>query len=148
MKNTIILVILFAFSACQKLSYYEIIVENITEHDIVIEAFHEKEKQEEIILKAFESYTNSQYIDIEGGPDFSLFQAYLIDSVNIIFDSEKIIIQSCGEPELSACWDVQRNILAYGEGESYEYTEFGHKKYRYTYLITEEDYNNALPIEN
>ena len=71
------------------------------------------------------------------------------DSVVIQFGSEKIAIQTCEGFFKEEC-TVERNIVNYWDEVNYIKKiigrECGDKEYRYTYTITEEDYNNAVPI--
>jgi hypothetical protein len=137
--------LIFLFTACQKLLYVEVIVENDTGHNIQIKAFYRGAELEEVSIEPHGSYVRPQYIDREGGPDIRLFQDYPVDSVIILFDNQKIIVQSCEQPELVYCYNIERNILNYSI--NYDHEDLGRKKLRYTYTITEEDYNNAVPID-
>lgn len=84
-------------------------------------------------------------------PDpIGIFENMGIDSVNIYFDEEKVTTQFCdNETSLQSCI-IERNINGYET--DYEKVKIGRSsgenEYRYTYTITEEDYNNAEPIEN
>ena len=147
MKCILICALLLSFIACHKISDVDMVIKNNTNKNIQIEAFYEKEKMEVIAIKPFDSYIRPLRYSPEDGPALRVFKTDLIDSVNIIFDNEKIIIQSCKESNiLDYCWDVERNILDYNQ--YYNYEDLGRKNYKYTYTITKEDYNNAVLIED
>ena len=143
MKYFFLLAMVFVLSACQLL-YVEVIVVNNTDHHVEIKGFYEGVESEVIFIKPYESYVNPQYIDREGGPSVQLFHDYPIDSVNIIFEGVKIIVQSCQESELALCPDVERNILNFEL--MYELEDDGRNERRYIYTLTEDDYNNAIPF--
>jgi hypothetical protein len=145
--------------SCDATYYYEFVIINDTSHSIKIEGFNNKfntvDTIEDNLLGPIES------IDIKSKASFSvlkakgyhaepdnIFQNFDIDSVNIVFNNEKIIIQFCESNYLRDC-NIERNIL--GFDTEYEKEKNGrsqrHDEYRYTYTITEEDYNNAVPIE-
>ncbi|RIJ50117.1 hypothetical protein D1614_05060 [Maribellus luteus] len=144
MKYIVTLSLAILLFACEKISYYELAINNTTEHEIRIEAFFKQNELEVINIPANDIYTRS--VSKEKNEDIPIiFSTSLIDSVNIIFDSVKIIIQNCDQSVLEYCPDVYRNILRlYDE---YEKEIKGKDSYYYTYTITEEDYNNAVPIE-
>ena len=143
--NAFLGIVLVLFS-CSLRSYVEIIVENNTEYDVLIDGFYEGERIETISINSYDSYINSQYISPEEALDEQLFKEYEIDSVNIIFNNEKIIVQSCEKDLLQSCCYVEKNILEFGV--SYEYEDLGHKKNRYTYTLSEEDYERAVFIDS
>lgn len=145
MKNILIIIgIIITISACERLYFAEVIIQNDTEHFIQIDAFFEGEVIEGFSIQPNESYTVPQYFHPEDGTHVTLFEEYWIDSVTIKFNKERIIIQSCGADELALCPEIERNILLFDQ--NYVYEELGRKKLQYTYYITEEDYNRALPM--
>lgn len=75
-----------------------------------------------------------------------IFEYPEVDSVLIIFDNKRIIIQTCEYEGGSAC-HYPRNLMDYDNREDYVQTEISTNSYRYTYTITEADYEKAVPIE-
>ncbi len=73
-----------------------------------------------------------------------------VDSVVINFNNERNIIQSCALEDGAGC-NFDRNIMNSGNEQDFikrkRGKESGHQQYSFTYTITEEDYNNAVPIE-
>jgi hypothetical protein len=134
---------MFSLISCQRYTDVEVIIENNTEHQIQIEAFHEGEKLEVLDIEPYDNYIVAQKFHPEDSHIY-LFQDSPVDSVNIIFDSVKIIVQSCLENDLGLCPEVYRNILSFGL--NYEYYELARLESQYLYFITEEDYDRAIPI--
>ena len=146
-KFVLIVLALITLSSCFLRPWYvEMIVENNTEHEVLIEGFYEGEEKEVIAIKPYDNYVHPQDIHPESRRPKQLFMDYHIDSVNIVFDNDKIIVQSCEKDFLQSCLDIERNILDYGL--YYEYEDLGHKKERYTYTITKEDYERAVFIDS
>lgn len=144
MKNILVIIGIFiTISACERLYYAEVIVQNNTEHFIQIDAFFEGEAMEGFSVQPNESHIVPQHFHPEDGTYVTLFEENRIDSVTIKFNNERIIIQSCEEVYLDYC-DIERNIMLFDV--YYEYEELGRKELQYTYFITEEDYNRALPM--
>lgn len=141
-KILLIIVILITISSCERLYYVEVIIQNDSEHFIKIDAFFKGEAKESFSVQAGERHVIPQYFHPEDN-SIIIFEESYIDSVTIKFNSERIIIQSCEEIYLDYC-DIERNILLFDV--YYEYEELGRKELQYTYYITEEDYNRALPI--
>lgn len=161
MKYLALFIMFFVFNGCTYW-YVEVIVENTTEHNIKIEGFYtelvftneisegvyegsyEEVRSEVISIQPYASYIQAQNYHPEDSRYYYIFQEEPIDSVYIIFDDEKIIVQSCEEFELGLCGElVDRNILAIGV--YYDREDINRKEYHYTYRITEEDYQRALP---
>ena len=123
MKYIKFLLILIVFTACKKLSTYEFVVTNSTEHLITIEAFYNGIvfsggiESEVIKIKPYESYTNIVLSGPEDNTEIGIFKTNLIDSVNIIFDDQRIIIQSCQETYLEFCTEIQK-IFYYGRNSN------------------------------
>ncbi len=81
---------------------------------------------------------------------FDVYASSLEDSVHVIFDDKKIIrctgYYVSGTPICFGSDTLDRNIIWRGEG--YVVEGSGTSQETYTYTITEEDYENAEPIEN
>jgi len=163
MKYLVFFAMIFVFTGCSTYWHVQVIVENTTGHNIKIEGFYtevvfveeisdgiyegtyEEVRSEVISIQQYESYFQAQNFHPEDSRDYHLFIEEPIDSVFIIFDDEKVIVQSCGENELGICPElVERNILAISL--YYDREDIGRKEYHFTYRIAEEDYNRALPI--
>lgn len=162
MKYIALVVMIFVFTGCSTYWHVQVIVENTTGHNIKIEGYYtevvfteeisegiyegtyEEVRSEVISMRPYENYIQPQDFHPEDSRYYYLFLEEPIDSVYIIFDNEKIIVQSCEEYELALCWDVERNILELGV--YYEHEDIDRKEYHLTYRITEDDYNRALPI--
>ncbi len=80
---------------------------------------------------------------------FAVFAESLEDSVHVIFDDKKIIrctgYYVSGTPMCFGSDTLDRNIIW---AEGYIVEGLGTSQETYTYTITEEDYENAKPIEN
>lgn len=70
-----------------------------------------------------------------------------IDSVTIIFDNQRIIVQYCDEMRELAVCDIERNIMRDDNEEYFVKTEVEKRTTRYTYTLTEADYERAVAIE-
>ncbi len=155
--------IIFVFNGCSTYWHVQVIVENTTSHSIkiegfytevvyteeisegVYEGFYEEVGSEVITIQPYGHYLQAQNFHPEDSRYYYLFLEYPIDSVYITFDEEKVIVQSCEEHELGLCGElVERNILAIGL--YYDREDIDRKEYNFTYQITEEDYDRALPI--
>lgn len=144
---------IFVFAACTY-SHVEVIVENTTEHDIKIKAYftedvygssNEEVRAEILSIQPYANYIRAQDYHPEDSRYYYLFLEQVIDSVYIIFDDEKRIVQSCKDYELGMCGElVERNILAIGI--FYDREDISRKEYHFTYQITQEDYDRAKPI--
>ena len=157
--NKIILLILFTLSSCEPVYYYEYVVKNETGRSVKIEGFDrintsydiEMDDVETIYIEANSFYSISKQMGYHA--EFpGIFQSVQIDSVNIMFDNEKQIVQSCNQPELRICLDeVYRNIMNFESGD-YVIEKTGRSsgkiEYRYTYTLTEEDYERAVFIDS
>lgn len=156
MKKTLIitLVSIFFFCACEKSWYNEYVIFNNTDYKITISAY---DTDVEPVYKSdfFTIDARSHYSVLKGnGIDIDyqgVFNIGEIDSVVINFNDERMIIQSC-ELEYGDGCNFDRNIMNYNNETDFVKTKIGktsgHIEYRYTYTITEEDYNNAVAIEN
>lgn len=158
MKNLLFFFLLFCLIiSCDATYYYEFVIINDTPYNIKIEGFNLKIKTadtarvkllETIDIKSKSSFSVLKAKGYHAEPD-NIFQNFDIDSVNIIFNNEKILIQFCENNYVRDC-DIERNILGFDtEYEKEKTGKFkGNDEYRYTYTITEDDYNNAVPIED
>jgi|PlaIllAssembly_1097288.scaffolds.fasta_scaffold323360_1 hypothetical protein len=161
MKNLWIFILFICIViSCDTTYYNKFVIINETPYNIKIEGVNRRSKTtDKIVVNALQPI---EIIEIKPKSSFSvlkakgyhaepddIFQNFDIDSVNIIFNDEKILIQFCDNYYLRDC-EIERNILGFDT----EYVKVkmgkssGHNEYRYTYTITEEDYNNAVPIEN
>jgi hypothetical protein len=107
----------------------------------------------EIKLDTIEIMPNSEFLGYKMrgfGTDGTRIFPVTTDSVVIQFDNKKKTVQTCERFFKEEC-TVERNIVNYWDESNYTKKviggECGTKEYRYTYTITEEDYNNAVPIE-
>lgn len=160
MKRYLILMLMVvAIVGCEKEYVYEYVIENETGFDVTIEGYDRIDIQGLMIDNFLE---NAEFITVSPHSNYSVikemgfhaepvgvFNTTDIDSVNIIFNDKKIIKQFCDKATLRSC-EIERNIMGY-ETSSYIRTRIGRssgeKEYRFTYTITEQDYNNAIPIE-
>jgi len=154
MKNLLILFIIFFLCSCEKSWYHEYVIINDTDYNVTISAYDTD------VNPTF----NSDVITINPGSSYSVlkgnglnadyhgvFTIGEIDSVVIIFNNERSIIQTCNFEYGDAC-KFDRNIMDYNNESDFVKTKKGKsqgkQEYRFTYTITEEDYNNAVPIED
>ncbi len=153
MKNFIILLICcLTIVSCETTTFSDYIVENDTEHNVVIYAFDSQisttkaDETIEILSKYKYSVTKatSGYHSEHPG----IFNRWEVDSVIIVFDNKKAITQACNYKSGMIC-DIERNIMNYYDITNFVPTISYRKlvKAAFTYTITEEDYNNAIPIE-
>ncbi len=133
----------------------EYVLINNTNHFITIYyVFEENVYDPEIIRDTIEIEPNSEFLEYKlfgfHGESPGIFPV-TTDSVIINFDYEKKTIQACEHFSSDAC-TIERNIVGYWNEANYTKKvigrECGDKEYRYTYTFTEEDYNNAVPIED
>ncbi len=158
MKNLKFVILVFILiCGCEKEYYWEYVIQNETNTNVLIKGFDRfdwngnrlsnyNKSIESIEIEPYESFSVRRALGFQ--PDTEgIFEDFEIDSVNIIFDNEKVIVQFCNEYSLRVC-ELERNIVAYE-------TEYVRKKtgrssneneYRFTYTLTEEDYNNAVPM--
>ena len=152
MKPLIIISIVFAItlSGCGKDYHNTFTVVNNTNKQVRIEGFAVKWSEK---INRFSVYSDSILIDansefsIQKGMGESrqpqgIFQSGEIDSVNIIFDNQKIIKYSCDD-EYHLCFD-KRNLLNY---EEYFEKNCDEHECTYVYTITDADYESAEIIE-
>lgn len=159
MKYFSIIISILLLTSCEKEYYWEYEIKNETNHNISITCYDRYNlnniRYENIFSLAecinIEPNKNWSVIRLRGfQPDPSgIFENWEIDSVNIVFDNQKVIVQFCNEYNFLELCPIERNITAYDT----EYKKVktgrrsGENEYRFTYTITEEDYNNAVEIE-
>ena len=141
------------FYSCERSWYYEYVIENSTNHEVTIYAF-DTDKGSTVNNETIEIPSKGRYSVLKGngfdGDYQGVFNTEEIDSVVICFDNSKLLIQSCTHSIGTSC-EFDRNIMNYNNESDFIKTKRGksqgHEEYRFTYTITEEDYNNAVPIE-
>lgn len=138
------ILLLIIFTGCEKVWTVEQIIKNDTGHDVVIKTYQEGKELESISISPSQNYAKISTKEHRNKDDVFILNS-LADSVNIIFDNERLIIQSSTFP-LSICPDIVRNILCLSE--EYEIKDTGAYSICYLYSITEDDFNNAIPIES
>jgi len=141
-------------SGCETIWYNEFEIVNTTDHEIVITAYDVNGLSADKInyLEKIEINAHSSYSVLKTygfhAEEPGVFVSEEVDSVIIDFDDEMRITQVCNQILGSQC-DFDRNIMNYNN--SYEIVKTGKSsgqdEFRYTYIITEEDYNNATAIE-
>ena len=133
----------------------EFAIENGTVHSVTIYYRFTTDIEGTITkLDTIEIKPNSEYLELDRRgfkTDATGVFPITTDSVLIKFDNEKILLQTCERFFSEECM-VERNIVNYWNESNYTKEvigkgDCGAKEYRYTYTITEEDYNNAIPIE-
>jgi len=153
------ILIVIAYSCCllpaERTWTDEYVIENGTDHTVTI-YYRFTEDIEGTITKldTIEIMPNSEYIELDRrgfNTDSPGVFPFTTDSVLIKFDNEKILLQICDGFFKEECM-VERNIVNYWNESNYSKKTIGRgdcgaKEYRYTYTITEKDYDNAVPIE-
>ncbi len=154
MKITSLVLIIFLLTGCEPMYINKYVVCNATSHSIKIQAYCRLgvadylQKSERIYIAPNSSYTAVKQVGYHADPE-GIFLRYEIDSVSISFDSAKVMVQYCENDLLIFC-DVKRNIM----NIEAEYAakkigrSSGHNEYQFTYTITEEDYENAISVDN
>jgi hypothetical protein len=149
MKNIFLsLIALIFLIGCAKPDTHTYTIENTTNKTIIVEAFavaHAKEMNinpiyfEKFIIDPFSKYTVIKEVGGEDGEEEGLFKNTAIDSVNIVFDSKKIIKYKCVN---QACND-KRNLINY---LTYYERKCDKQDCIFTFILTEEDYLSADTI--
>ncbi len=155
----VVILFLIPIWGCEKDYYWEYKIINQTGYPIQMEGYdcinlsnnarngNVEDSKEVIRIEASGIFTVTRARGINSEPT-GIFDNMGIDSVNIIFDSERIIIQYCELTSLSDC-TIPGNIAGYET--AYEKIKTGRStgenEYRFIYTITEEDYNYAVPFE-
>ena len=138
----VIVFLIFIISSCSKSTSYFVFVENNTKYNVQIIGFYNAVKIDAILIEPYDVYFDRLIYYEE---PILLFERYhKIDSVNIVFDSNKVIVQSCDLDELRFCSNIEQNILDFDL--SYEYDKKDNNSY--TYVITDEDYERAVFIDS
>ncbi len=155
---TLISIALLIHSCClfpvEKEGSNQYAIQNNTSHFIIIQySFKPDFDSQEIKKDTIRIEPNTEYLEYKmSGYHFEAQGIFPIttDSVVINFDNKREIIQTC-EHFFSDDCTIERNIVGYWNAANYTKKVIGRectdKEYRYTYTITEEDYNNAVPIE-
>jgi hypothetical protein len=147
----LIIVIIIFMNSCRKEYYDTFSVENKTDKKVIIEGYTVKWSnsinRETIYKETIEIQPNSLYSVKKGNGESwqpkGIFEtASMIDSVNIIFNNQRIILYSCSEIDYLLCND-KKNILNYQE---YYDKQCGEHSCTYVYSITNEDYDTAEVI--
>ncbi len=146
-KSIIFGVLLVLLASCERTWYQEFVVINDTNHQVLIDAY-DTDVESGLIHESFEIAPKGNYSIFKGTgfhPDVpGIFKDGEIDSVRIVFNNNKVIIQRCDARAGAAC-EFSRNIMNYNNRQDYTVTKQGNNRYKYTYIITEEDYDNAVP---
>ena len=159
MRNIIIGILLsFFLISCETVFQNSFIIQNSTSHRIEITGFYNDQLDssgsnllvadpEKIIIEP-----NSEYrIFKEAGFHYQhqgIFKSYEVDSITIVFDSEKIISYACTALDSGNCSDkynlmnLEENYIKNLTGKS-----SGKNEYSFTYTFYEEDYENSKWIK-
>lgn len=141
--------IIFLFSGCEKIWSDEYIIVNNTDYTISIFAY-DSQTDPYTENETFSINNYSEYKILKGRgyhADYpGVFKNPETDSVIIKFNNEKIIIQSCEFSQHISC-DFDRSLMNYLNEGDFVRTEFEGRGTRYTYTITEADYERAVPFE-
>jgi hypothetical protein len=152
-----ILTIVILFTSCDKTWYDDWVILNDTEYLVEVYAY-DTDREDDLFDDSFVIQPNSEHKVPKGrsGVDADyqgIFKNPDADSVAIIFNNERIIIQICdydgsddGRRYGAAC-QFPRNIMDFYNREDYIKTEINRNSYRFTYTITQADYERAVPIE-
>lgn len=161
------IILLLSLGACETVYYYEYSIENETNHSIRIEGYdrfgivysndgltYTKTRNEDYLseVEIINISPNSNYSVFKGlgfvGEGQGIFGNVDIDSVNIIFNDQKALVQYCDEESLRNCY-FERNLM--NIDTEYEKVKTGRSsgeiEYSFTYTLTETDYANAVPLE-
>lgn len=153
--TTILFLALFLVQSCIIETEYtnQYVLQNETLHSIKIQAYYRRdsaylEKSERIFIPPNGSYTVDKQTGYHREP-LGVFNRWEIDSISIIFDNEKLLVQSCDSGSLSFC-KMERNLMDFDS--EYEVKKIGRSsgenEYRFTYTFTEKDYEKAVNIQN
>lgn len=152
-----ILAIVILFTSCTKHSYDEWVILNNTEYPVAVHAY-DTDREDGLFDESFIIQANSEYNVPKGNRGRyhelpGIFKNSDVDSVAIIFNNERIIIQTCdyeyGDDSLrfGAACQFPRNIMDHDNREDYIKTDINRNSYRFTYTITQADYERAVPFE-
>lgn len=152
MKEQIVIAsICFIFAGCLDQGYDTFTIDNQTNKKLTIEGYavkwSEKINRETVYKETFEVPANSKYSIPKGkgeesDPSGIFTDANIIDSVNIFFESERVIKFVCFE-QFHDCSET-RNILNYQEFFTKTCED---KSCTYVYTITNADFETAEPIK-
>jgi len=163
---SICLIGLLVVGGCEVVYHYDYIVENKTDHVIRIEGYDRFDfatSEGGIKMELNENDLSPvDIIDIDPHSKYSVtkgkgfhadpqgpFSVREIDSVNIIFNNQKILVLYCNDRSSLRDCELERNIMDFER--EYERKKIGRSsgqnEYSFTYNITEEDYNNATQID-
>ena len=148
-KLFLYLIALIFLFGCAKPDTHTYTIENTTNKTINVEAFavaHAKEMNinpvylEKFTIAPFSKYTVIKEVGGEDGDEEGLFKNTSIDSVNIVFDSKKIIKYKCVN---QACND-KKNLINY---LTFYERKCDKQDCIFTFSLTEEDYLSADSIQ-
>ncbi len=129
------------------------VLQNETSHSIKIQAYYRLdilylEKSERIFILPHGSYTVDKQAGYHSEP-LGVFNRWEIDSISIVFDEEKLLVQYCDSGPLSFC-KLERNLMDFDA--EYDTKKIGRSsgkdECRFTYTFTENDYEKAVNIQN
>lgn len=148
--------IVILFTSCNKISHDDWVILNDTEYLVAVYAY-DTDREDDLFDDSFLIQANSEYKVPKGNRgrywDPPGIFNWEVDSILIIFDNERIIIQTCDYEVVDdgllygAACQFPRNIMDHNNREDYIKTEINRNSYRYTYTITEADYERAVPVE-
>lgn len=157
-KNSSLLIkllLIATMSSCESSWYHEYVIKNDTDYRILIEAYdvNGTSKKNNTPVDTININAHSYYSVLKGngfeGEEQGVFKNEQVDSVVIHFDNNRILIFSCGNDYGSACF-FDRNIMNYNNEDDFIKTKKGKSngniEYKFTYMITNEDYNNSISI--
>lgn len=151
-----ILAIVILFTSCNKTWYDDWVILNDTEYLVAVYAY-DTDREDDLFDDSFVIQPNSEHKVLKGNRgrywDPPGIFNWEVDSVAIIFDNERIIIQTCdyeaGDDGLRygvAC-HFPRNIMDHDNREDYIKTDINRNSYRFTYTLTQADYERAVALE-
>jgi hypothetical protein len=146
------LVFLFALIACESVWYDQYVIKNETSHIVKIIGYYTNtvgplRKPDTIVIQQKGEYLTFRQVGFhrESG---TIFRDSDLDSIYIVFDNKKSIVQKCEgnqQSKLLAFCNITKNILLTNSFVAEPMTQRkGDKKgEKYTYYITEADYIRA-----
>ena len=160
---TTVSVLLFSFlTSCEEPGLFRKpkwigVISNETEYQISISAYSRKVKEDSFYINPGEKLSR-EFTERELGFTKGLFYLpegldvnnKLIDSVVIIFEGKRKIVQFCGGGSLGNCDNIPNNLVNLWEKRNQILDKGGNLLFGYLYKyeisLTKDDYNSAVPF--
>jgi hypothetical protein len=151
------IILMSCFSSCESSWFDEYVVKNETNHTIQIIAYFDNQYSGKLKPEIHNIAPQKEVITLKSvgfkAQDGGIFINAFADSIQIIFDNNRVITQSCHKAPLinAVGCKIDRNLMRFSNPNytisSMSYRKGSKRGTRYEYIITEQDYQRSSPLK-